>query len=376
MHIPQVTSEFISGPGKAEEFIFCPDSRSPLKIPQAVFTRILEQVNEGVRAVPRGGAEVGGLLVGPKNYGESLTADDVLPIVTEYRFGPGFRLSPKDLAGVEELFNSLPPSKTVVGLYRSRTRGQAGLRETDRELLRALEGVHSSFAVDFRFVVLLEPLSKFKISAATALRKDGDWPEWETVTVRAEPGGSPTMMGGSLPAQVNEPVRHAPESPVEMKPAATVRHAAGADPPRSSTRWRVFAASILVFAIAAGAFFLAAGRSKTPVPAPAVVKQNPTSPHADFSAHPEGGLWKLSWNRDAVMAMQPTRAVLSILDGGHEQRLTLTPADLSTGMAYYGAQGGDLLFSLIIERAGQVPLEEHVRVLEGTKPGSKTTPLR
>jgi len=74
--------------------------------------------------------------------------------------------------------------------------------------------------------------------------------------------------------------------------------------------------------------------------------------------------------------MQPTRAVLSILDGGHEQRLTLTPADLSTGMAYYGAQGGDLLFSLIIERAGQVPLEEHVRVLEGTKPGSKTTPLR
>jgi len=84
-----------------------------------------------------------------------------------------------------------------------------------------------------------------------------------------------------------------------------------------------------------------------------------------FSVNREGPVWKLSWDRAAVALMKPGGAVLAIKDGTRKKQLNLTPADLSSGTIFYTPRGGDLVFSLQLERGDGAPIEEHIRVLDG-----------
>jgi hypothetical protein len=83
-----------------------------------------------------------------------------------------------------------------------------------------------------------------------------------------------------------------------------------------------------------------------------------------FAANPEGGIWKLTWNRDAVTALNPSSASLSIRDGANQQQIPLTAAELGAGMVFYTPQSGDLVFGLKLLLPGAPPEEEEVRVLQ------------
>src|SRR6185436_11063246 len=74
-------------------------------------------------SLPRGGVEIGGILLG-RYEASRLVITDSAPLECEHAFGPSFTLSPADLAKLEQQLASLPRSGAgrPVGWYHSHTR--------------------------------------------------------------------------------------------------------------------------------------------------------------------------------------------------------------------------------------------------------------
>ncbi|MBV9507559.1 MAG: hypothetical protein JO323_21400 [Acidobacteriia bacterium] len=366
------------------DYVLSAGTARPLLLSRELTAQLMDQVNEGIRAVPRGGAEVGGLLIGPKNANGAVKLEKLQQLQVEYCFGPSFRFSAKDLAALQETMSSAAKdsANTVVGFYRSWTRGEERLRESDQEILRAIEKAHPSYAADFRFLMIISPLSKLAFSAEVAVRRDSDWKDWQSCLLRMqtlfeEPGAKAEQTqeltrpaGGAL-----TPASPAPAPSVLPAPAASLpkpRPAAPSDLLKSKQvprqMWIYIGAGLV---LVTGAFGLFRGLQTRQPRAPQVrTVAAPPAPvlHTGFSASPEGPMWKLSWNRDAVASLHPREAFLSIHDGGSEQRVALTNADLATGMLFYTPQSGNLLFGLTLMIDGAAPMQEEVRVLHGPTP--------
>jgi TonB family protein len=367
--------------------VFCEDSTSPLVVSKALMEVVCNQVNEGVWALPRGGGvEVGGLLIGAKSAGSRVTVERIVPITTEHRFGQAFHLSPTDLGGLEQTIASAhqEQSRSVVGFYRSRTRGDAIPRESDQEILNTLARVHPGYEIDFRFFLIFTPLSKSVVEISIAQRRDGGWHEWREVKLRTEP-----MAFISDVSETDSSLERAKYPGLALEPAAVrppLSAPAPPAPPRPQERagnkprfWLYGAIALVIVAAATGANFWITTHPSEPAPLPKAAPPA-ESLRTGFAANPEGSMWKLTWNRDAVAALHANGAVLSIRDGANEQRVSLTEADLSTGTVFYTPQTGSLLFSLILLTPGSLPVEEHVRVLEAvrasTKPAEPTVQIQ
>jgi proteasome lid subunit RPN8/RPN11 len=114
--------------------------------PECPFTieyvaRVLDDIRLAVIdayfSLPRGGAEIGGILLGRVEKGR-IAITDAIPLECEHAFGPSFTLSENDqahlgtkLAGVAKNGNSRP-----VGWYHSHTRSEIFLSEADLEIYK------------------------------------------------------------------------------------------------------------------------------------------------------------------------------------------------------------------------------------------------
>ena len=87
-------------------------------------------------SLPRGGAEIGGILLG-KRDAQQVTILDYVALDCEHAFGPSFTLSPKDLAHLSLLLDDArknTPDLQTVGWYHSHTRSDIFLSEADLEV--------------------------------------------------------------------------------------------------------------------------------------------------------------------------------------------------------------------------------------------------
>ena len=363
--------------------IFGEASPSPLTIPKALIAKIWGQVEEGVRIVPRGGVEVGGLLVGPKSRGSGVVVDGVIPLLIEYEHGPVFRMSSSDVAKVAASVQSVQvdPSKAVVGFYRSQTRGSETFRDSDREIFDAIEQTHTSFASDFRCYFVLSPVSKTEMLTCVSVCNGEDWDGLQC-TLRSNPlsvqATSSYAQPGSVPdeVQVSDPVEASlvPAVPQTVPPLTTEPR--NTLPDLKPLLHKVVSAVLTAvkttrppskrFYVVGGVLVLAGafGGYRWSVKSPEPAQKSVLSLHMGFSANREGPVWRLSWDRDAMALMKPSGAVLAIKDGSRKQQLNLAPADLSSGTILYTPRGGDLVFSLQVERGSGMPIEEHIRVLD------------
>lgn len=95
----------------------------------------------GLLALPKRGIEIGGLLLGSVSDRAPylVSIEDLCPIATEHRSGPGFVLSEDDHIGLRELLARIRGSSEhfVVGYYRSHTApgSQPALDQSDRGLI-------------------------------------------------------------------------------------------------------------------------------------------------------------------------------------------------------------------------------------------------
>jgi proteasome lid subunit RPN8/RPN11 len=145
--------------------------RSPsIAMRRRVMEGIHQEVGEAFAAVPRRGAETGGILLGARD-GDRLVVEDFEPVPCEHRFGPSYRLSDADREAMAESLDwfraCARPGLSVLGYYRSHTLPDFALSEADEELLR------SHFADPENVVLLIKPSRTGATVADFFIRRDG-----------------------------------------------------------------------------------------------------------------------------------------------------------------------------------------------------------
>jgi proteasome lid subunit RPN8/RPN11 len=131
----------------------CPEC--PFKI--AYSFRALDDIRLAVTdaffSLPRGGAEIGGILLG-KRDAQQVTILDHVALDCEHALGPSFTLSPRDLAHLSVLLEEArknPPERQPIGWYHSHTRSEIFLSEADLEIHKRY------FAAPWQVALVLKP---------------------------------------------------------------------------------------------------------------------------------------------------------------------------------------------------------------------------
>jgi len=90
-------------------------------------------VTDAFFSLPRGGAEIGGILLGSWESNR-LTVSDFVALNCEHAFGPSFSLSRNDESRLEQLLAAKYGGARVVGWYHSHTRSEIFLSQADLEI--------------------------------------------------------------------------------------------------------------------------------------------------------------------------------------------------------------------------------------------------
>lgn len=144
-----------------------PGSRA-IRVSSLVVDYIAAEVVKRFEAIPGGGAEVGGILLGRKE-GNEIIVDDFEPVLCDHRFGPSFRLSDGDRIGWRETLQRIRQRElfAIVGCYRTDTSHELALREDDRELLE------TELQQNGDVILLIKPSRSQPYEAKLFLRDDG-----------------------------------------------------------------------------------------------------------------------------------------------------------------------------------------------------------
>lgn len=362
-----------------EPILFSQPNQPTLAMPKDLLVRVWAHVNEGKRMLTRRGLEVGGLLVGPRVQGGKVTVDEIIPLPIGYEFGPAFQMSRSDLARIAPEIDYLKEdsARAVVGFYRSQTRGDATLRDTDHTIFDEIKGQHASFAADFRCSLVLTPVTESEALACVAWRYGGRWHEMQPQKLQSSASSGVTVLPSNTYQPMPPPLPLPPPLPVWTPAPEPPPLFSGAIPqdgyedrvaPRAggSMRSRLAIVLFALVAVAGAASGYRFSVTKHSDPPPAVPVKTAARPiPMGFSANREDSVWKLTWNRGSIDALNPVGAMLSIEDGGFLQQLPLGPGDLASGVLFYTPQTSDLTFSLRLDLGGS-HVEEHVRVLQAT----------
>lgn len=114
-----------------------PDPPFPVEYSPGALEQVRKLTVDAFYSLPRGGIEVGGLLLGRHEQGR-VTILSALPVECEHSRGPGYVLSPNDEAVLDQAIASAsrPTAGGMipVGWYHSHTRSEVFLSEQDIEI--------------------------------------------------------------------------------------------------------------------------------------------------------------------------------------------------------------------------------------------------
>ena len=178
-------------------------------VPECPFTieaaaRVLDDIRLAVTdaffSLPRGGAEIGGILLGSFGAGK-LTVGDYAALDCEHAYGPSFALSPPDEARLSALLaahDGCAGGLRAVGWYHSHTRSEIFLSEADLAIHRRF------FPESWQVALVLKPHTfqptRFgfffrqadgSVHATAAYRED----QLEALPMRQMPAGPPAGTG-------------------------------------------------------------------------------------------------------------------------------------------------------------------------------------
>jgi hypothetical protein len=139
----------------------------------AVVDHLNYEIMRGFGAVPKRGAEVGGLLLGTVERAGNcvVRVEEFVNIPCEHLHGPSYVLSEKDLSAFDRELAACPAESNgrlhVVGFFRSNTRELMQLSEDDQELLNA------RFPGNDAICLLVRPFATRPSEAVLLTREDG-----------------------------------------------------------------------------------------------------------------------------------------------------------------------------------------------------------
>jgi proteasome lid subunit RPN8/RPN11 len=312
-------------------------------------------------SLPRGGTEIGGLLLGRSVNGR-IVINDAKPIECEHAAGPGFTLSEEDqtrLGAAIEAAKQNPYSRPV-GWYHSHTRSEIFLSEADLALHNRF------FAEPWQVALVVKPHASLPTRAgfffrdraghirATASFNEfemealpiGRLPEAPTGAAAAPPSGKvidiarATRMETEAEAATPVPTPTVPE----VEPAVAPLFASAE--PEASRRWLAPVAVVLGLGIGVAGF---ATRNLWMPQRPAVVPSGALGQAAvGLTATDANGQLQIRWDGKAPDVQRSTGGVLLISDGSQPTTIPLDNAQLASGSAVYQAHGSkvDVILSL------------------------------
>jgi len=364
-------------------------------VPECPFTvessaRVLDDirltVTDAFFSLPRGGAEIGGILLGKFDHGR-LVISDYAALDCEHAHGPSFTLSPPDEARLTELLSAHANDAgglRPVGWYHSHTRSEIFLSDADLE-------IHKRFFPESWQVALVMKPHTFEparigfffreadgsVHASASYRED----PLDALPIRQMPSGAPTAPPLNEPAPrrfrpdtVSAPVLDlAPAPPEAPEAAIPLPEPAAAEVPApkflvesasSSWRWMVVGIGIVAILGVLGAAFqvrqmwlpqvLAAIR-----PAPAVPPPPPPPPALGLNTIDREGQLQINWDRNSPAVRRASDAVLEITDGGPlAEAIQLDTAHLETGSFTYARTAEKVDVRLIVHQKNGPDLRE------------------
>jgi hypothetical protein len=332
-----------------------------------VVDRLGPEIMRGFGAVPKRGAEVGGVLLGTIEHGEQtiVRIEDFEPVACDYKRGPSYLLTEDDGAMFEDAWARWQPEGSepayAVGYYRSHTRDGLSLAPEDIDLLERY------FPDPEHVALLVKPFATKVSTAGFFVRKDGTFPQ---ATAQEFPLRRRELTGEEPP-----PRRPLTDRPRDRRPRAeTVASVSEAEydlgdsvpaqpaypaaaPAKSLFRggwvWIPLSFVFLLLGVLLG--FQSA----------MTIGAKPSSTAAtDFSlglmvTRAEDNL-TVKWNREAPPVRVAQKALLEIEDGGYAKPVTLDQANLQNGSIIYHNTGNTVRFRLIVYLNGRLTVAENI----------------
>ena len=355
-------------------------------------TRVLDDIRLAVVdaffSLPRGGAEIGGVLLGNRE-GNLISITDYQALDCEHAMGPSFTLSPRDqnrLADIIAKANRNPPDRQPVGWYHSHTRSEIFLSETDQDIHKRF------FPEPWQFALVLKPHTFeptrggfFFREADGSFRGAASYQEFILDPLPMRPAPSPRSPGAPPPRPLHQDstprgpaiaVSLGPPAPAESpavpsgaKPKvrvpitrevpveAALADSAGDQQPAAESEgsegtlfgqlkhdpsWRVLkmVAGVAVIVVLGGVGYQTRHHWLPPIAAK-LLRGSPNEPDANLalSMADDNGQLKIQWDRNAPAVRNAVEAVLEITDGNPVPRsIRLDAAHLAAGAFTYSRQ--------------------------------------
>ena len=262
-----------------------------------VVDRLQQDVMRGFGALPRRGAEVGGILLGSSaGPGPTVRVQDYQLVPIQYKRGPSYRLSDDEL---QVFYRAVRQSPSPVGYFRSHTRDGVGLSEEDLGLLS------NCFPEPEAIALLIRPFATKPSVAGFYFKEQG---AFQTGASLLE---FPFRRGALAPGDSSTPVRK------EASPAAPIE-AATRDPRRP---WPVLPIILLLIGMLLGYQAALSVRS-------------PRSPYElALTLRQSGSELQLKWDGESPVIRNAQKGTLTIEDGSDVKSTNLTRTDLQGGSA-------------------------------------------
>jgi hypothetical protein len=303
-----------------------------------VVDRLQQDVIRGFGAVPRRGAEVGGVLLGStESGGPVVRIEDYSLIPIEYKRGPSYLLSQEDAqafeGSLEQLRNGGEKLRPI-GYFRSHTRDSAGLGGEDQDLLSKY------FPEPETVVLLIRPFGTKPSIAGFYFKEDGafqsgaplqefsfrrrDLAPDEAPPPQAAPLRPPRTVPPRREIPRAEPERPTPAGANEVEPPPAP--APGAKPaPKKSGFWIPLSFIFLLLGVLLGFQAALTMRPRS---------QGGADPYSlALSVSQSGNDLQLKWDRQSVAIHAAQKGILTIEDGA----LTSKPTELSANELQSGS---------------------------------------
>jgi len=352
-----------------------------------VIDALLPEIMRGFGAVPKRGAEVGGVLLGSIERGDATVVriQDFEPVACGYTRGPSYLLSPKERETFEETCarwhteatpasqdSPLPESATAdssiyaVGYYRSHTRDGMSLSPEDIELLERC------FPGPADVALLVKPFATKASPAGFFFREDGAFQKTTLLEFRFRrreltgeeaPGHRPLTDRGTR--AIRELVRLPKASVAEVAVPETTGAGYFANSPVADYQipklprsrlgsWMFFPLSFifLLLGLALGVALNIGPRGGTPSA-------------ADYSLATEvlktGDTLSLRWNGESPLIRKAERGVLEIHDGDYAKVMDLDATYLRTGNIGFQPKSDMVTFRLTVYLNSKLSVSENLQ---------------
>jgi hypothetical protein len=374
-----------------------PGERGQVHISLEVIDRILAEVLRGFGAVPKRGAEVGGILLGSSqsNPDPLVRILDFAPVPIEYRRGPSFLLSETDLKTLDQVLGEARrhPHYKPIGFFRSHTRDAPGITGEDRTvfdrffpaagdvfllihpsatrvstagfLARNGRELPDSPASQFPFrTSALDPSSRrLRPSRVEFHRSRGELqppeppPPFTESSARSDTGvvqrprsvseAAAPLKRSELEAPPESPPPQVSLPPLPPRPITAWTPEFIIDSKEGKSRpwgfWSGLAVLVVAISLSAGYFAYRFG----PQPLPWISSTTPAG--LGLTAKSAGAGIEIHWDRTSPIVSQASSATLVIADGAATRTISLSPGELRSGTTVYEPSSNNVRIQLHIQ---------------------------